>query len=87
MLSVVDMCFKHSLKCYDDVLAGLKRAFQSPSWTADFFFQTDGNPGFMLWWNFCSPTPKLFYTSLTVSQNYRNMMPKIRGGDTCLEQL
>lgn len=36
--SLVDMCFKHCLKCYDDVLAQLKRDIQSPSHTADFVF-------------------------------------------------
>ncbi|TKS74238.1 Collagen alpha-1(XXIV) chain [Collichthys lucidus] len=30
--------------------------------------------------------PKLFYAPLGVNQNYRNMMLKIQGGNTCLEQ-
>lgn len=47
MLNLLDV-FKHSLKCFDDVLAGLKRVFQSASCVADFFL-TERKPGFMLW--------------------------------------
>lgn len=35
---LLDMCFKHHLKCYDFALAGLERAFWSLSCAADCFF-------------------------------------------------
>lgn len=59
-LSLADVCFEHGLKCYDDVLAELKRAFQCASRTADSFFKQKGSPGFMLWLGFCSPAPRAF---------------------------
>lgn len=65
------------------VLAELKRA----SCTADIFFSNRKETLFYAVVEFVLSHPKLFYAPLGVNQNYRNMMLKIQGGNTCLEQV
>lgn len=64
MLSLVDMCFKLRLKCYDDVLAELKRA----SCTADIFFSNRKETLFYAVVEFVLSHPKLAYAVLGVNQ-------------------
>lgn len=70
VLSLVDMCFKHSMKCCDNVLAGLKEPFSLLH--------------ALLTWLKKSPAvdcpfslPQILYASLASSHNYGNMMPKV----------